>query len=285
MSANEMAPVIIKKVKKVSGGGHHGGAWKVAYADFVTAMMAFFLLMWLLNATTEKQRKGIADYFNPTIPINRISGGGDGAFGGSDIFTEETLSQTGNGATQRNPAEKNMANGDSGTSDSENEAAGSGVGEEQEALRGLEEMLMGKAGESMVSDDIARHIVTRVTDEGLIVEIFDLPNDPLFASGTDEPSEIMMELTGMIAQVFGLLTNTIAVNGFTQSQPVVMADNPVWDLSSDRADRVRRMLEEAGLPTRRIQRISGFADRMPVAENPMAARNNRIEMILLRDGV
>ena len=72
------APVIIKRKKIVQGGGHHGGAWKVAYADFVTAMMAFFMLMWLLNATTEKQRKGIADYFNPTIPINRISGGGEG---------------------------------------------------------------------------------------------------------------------------------------------------------------------------------------------------------------
>ena len=71
------APVIIKRKKVFQGGGHHGGAWKVAYADFVTAMMAFFLLMWLLNATTEKQRKGISDYFNPTIPVNRISGGGD----------------------------------------------------------------------------------------------------------------------------------------------------------------------------------------------------------------
>ena len=74
-ASNSVAPVIIKRKKVVSGDGHHGGAWKVAYADFVTAMMAFFMLMWLLNATTEQQRKGIADYFNPTIPVNRISGG------------------------------------------------------------------------------------------------------------------------------------------------------------------------------------------------------------------
>ena len=79
MAAGSNAPVIIKRKKIIKGGGHHGGAWKVAYADFVTAMMAFFMLMWLLNATTEKQRKGLADYFNPTIPINRISGGGEGA--------------------------------------------------------------------------------------------------------------------------------------------------------------------------------------------------------------
>lgn len=81
------APVIIKRKKVIGGGGHHGGAWKVAYADFVTAMMAFFMLMWLLNATTEKQRKGLADYFSPTISISRISGGGRrGAFGAFGVF-------------------------------------------------------------------------------------------------------------------------------------------------------------------------------------------------------
>ena len=80
---NAVAPVIIKKKKTIIGGGHHGGAWKVAYADFVTAMMAFFMLMWLLGATTEKQRKGIADYFNPTVTVNRTSGGGAGVRGSS----------------------------------------------------------------------------------------------------------------------------------------------------------------------------------------------------------
>lgn len=99
-ASNGLAPIIIiKKKKKVSGDGHHGGAWKVAYADFVTAMMAFFLLMWLLNATTEEQRKGIADYFNPTIPISRISGGGSDGLNGSSIFTEQTYAKMGTGAT------------------------------------------------------------------------------------------------------------------------------------------------------------------------------------------
>ena len=95
--SDQPAPIIIKR-KKVIAAGHHGGAWKVAYADFVTAMMAFFLLMWLLGATTEKQRKGIADYFNPTIPVNKVSGGGDGAFGGDSIFSENSLAQNGTGA-------------------------------------------------------------------------------------------------------------------------------------------------------------------------------------------
>ncbi|MBF9025355.1 hypothetical protein HKCCD6035_07330 [Rhodobacterales bacterium HKCCD6035] len=86
-------PIIIKRKKVVGGDGHHGGAWKVAYADFVTAMMAFFMLMWLLNATTEQQRKGIADYFSPNVPIARISGGGESAFGGESPFSELSVAQ------------------------------------------------------------------------------------------------------------------------------------------------------------------------------------------------
>ncbi|MEQ3745071.1 MAG: flagellar motor protein MotB, partial [Henriciella sp.] len=100
------APIIIRRKKVIIADEHHGGAWKVAYADFVTAMMAFFLLMWLLNATTEDQRKGLADYFNPSIPISRISGGGADGLNGSSIFTEDTLAQSGTGAksTSRDPS-------------------------------------------------------------------------------------------------------------------------------------------------------------------------------------
>ena len=87
----EKQEIIIVKRGGGGGDGHHGGAWKIAFADFMTAMMAFFMLMWLLNATTEQQRKGIADYFSPTIPINRVSGGGDGAFGGDNISSEARL--------------------------------------------------------------------------------------------------------------------------------------------------------------------------------------------------
>ncbi len=280
MSANDIAPIIIKRKKVAGGDGHHGGAWKVAYADFVTAMMAFFLLMWLLNATTEKQRKGIADYFSPTIPVNRISGGGDGSFGGEDIFSESTLARSGNGATQRNPSEKHMASGDSGVSDAEKETTPEA--EDKQALESIEEKLSAKSGESLVSPEMARHILTRVTDEGLIVELYDLPGEPLFAPGTDVPSPIMTALTGVIAEVFALVRNDVAINGFTRARPIVLADNPVWDLSHDRADRIRLALARNGLPEEQVQRVSGFADRKPVASNPMAPRNNRIELILLR---
>jgi chemotaxis protein MotB len=99
MGETNLAPVIIKRKKAGGGDGHHGGAWKVAYADFVTAMMAFFLLMWLLNATTEKQRKGLADYFSPTISLSRTSSGGEDNFNGNTVFAEDVLPHNGTGAT------------------------------------------------------------------------------------------------------------------------------------------------------------------------------------------
>ena len=283
MSANDVAPIIIKR-KKVSGGdGHHGGAWKVAYADFVTAMMAFFMLMWLLNATTEVQRKGIADYFSPTIPINRISGGGDGMFGGTNIFSEEKLVRTGQGASNENSTHKNQSSGDTGVDDSGGEESAEAI--EQKALESLQEMLNAASGESSASELALRHIVTKVTDEGLIVEIFDLPDVPLFVEDTVQPTQIMIDITNMIASVFGLVTNEVAVAGFTKSVPVVQADNPVWTLSSNRADQVRQLIQSAGLPSSRMQRVTGYADRLPVVQNPFAVRNNRIELILLRDPV
>ena len=92
-AAANTRPIIIKRKKVVGGDGHHGGAWKVAYADFVTAMMAFFMLMWLLNATSEQQRAGLADYFTPTITINRSSGGGEGLLNGDSALSQDILAQ------------------------------------------------------------------------------------------------------------------------------------------------------------------------------------------------
>lgn len=272
------APVIIKRKKIIAGGGHHGGAWKVAYADFVTAMMAFFMLMWLLNATTEKQRKGIADYFNPTIPVNRISGGGEGAFGGESVFSEDQIAQNGTGASALRPTEARQARGTQGT-DSDRESQG----ETFEAItRTIEKALLGTGGESMVSNALARHIVTRVTDEGLIVEFFDLDDAPLFAPETDDPMPVMHDIAAMLVQVMQLVPNGIALNGHSRAYPEMLRKNPVWDLSTARAHAVRALLRDAGLPETRIQRVTGFADRKLAAPNPMAARNNRLELIVLR---
>lgn len=277
MSAKGNAPIIIKKKKVVGGDGHHGGAWKVAYADFVTAMMAFFLLMWLLNATTEVQRKGIADYFNPTIPVNRISGGGDGAFGGDSVFTEETLAHNGTGAsTSQSVTSETPPSADQSEQEAAEAAQAKGFAEVQELLTAF-------SGESMAADDAMRHIVTRVTDEGLIIEIYDLKSEPLFAPRKTEPEVVTTLLLKMMGRVLSVVKNDVAVTGYVRSEPLVVVDNPVWDLSTQRADKVRKMLEENGVPSNRIQRVTGYADRKPAVRNPMAARNNRVEIVLLRD--
>jgi chemotaxis protein MotB len=275
------APVIIKRKKVVSGGGHHGGAWKVAYADFVTAMMAFFMLMWLLNATTEKQRKGIADYFSPTIPLSRVSGGGDGSFGGDSVFSEDQIAQNGTGGSSVRPTKERQAMGQTGA-DPRDETAGKA---EAEALSKIDQTLTARGGESMVSDQAARHIVTRLTDDGLIVEVFDLEEEPLFNPRTDEPEKILVEIAEVIAKTFALVGNGVAVDGHIRAQPEVLRVNPAWDLSTARAMRLRRMLEADGLASERMQRVTGHADRQPVVRNPMALRNNRLEIVLLRSDI
>ena len=274
---SNVPPVIIKRKKNVVEGGHHGGAWKVAYADFVTAMMAFFLLMWLLGATTEQQRKGIADYFSPTLPLNRVSGGGDGAFGGDSVFTEDTLAQNGIGASDKYATDSQQARGAAGLL-----PAGADTPEpEDAAFAKLENMLTGRGGESFVSDDIRQHIVTRVTDEGLVIELFDLEGRPLYVE-TARPTRLLEDLTRMVANVAGLVENDIAVTAHARAAPVTLASNPVWEVTIDRANQLRRMLEADGVDSPRMRRTTGHADRTPAVADPMAVRNNRVEIILLR---
>jgi chemotaxis protein MotB len=273
---NNAAPIIIKRKKVIQGGGHHGGAWKVAYADFVTAMMAFFMLMWLLNATTEKQRKGIADYFNPTIPVNRVSGGGDGAFGGDSVFSEETLAKNGMGGSSTTESQTAST-----AATPQQSAANAGEGVDQ-ALEDLTKVLAAKGGESMTMERLMRHVVTRVTDEGLVIEIFDLDDVPLFDGDTDAPTETLRGISDLMAEVLQITTNKISVDGFTKSYPITLIDNPVWSLSSDRAQAMRVLLATSGMNTDRFSRVIGHADRNPVTENETSSRNNRIEIILLR---
>ena len=268
------APVIIKRKKVIIGGGHHGGAWKVAYADFVTAMMAFFMLMWLLGATTEKQRKGIADYFNPTIPINRVSGGGNGAFGGDSIFTDESLAHNGTGMSASNPSGQKKSGGIAGTTE--------GQGAEDTQLKKLQSALEGKGGESMTMQALLKHVVTKVTDEGLVIEIFDLDDAPLFEPDSTEPTQTLKGIADLVSEVIGVTENRIAVDGYVRSYPVMMINNPTWVLSASRSQTVRGLLESAGTDGARIARVSGHADRKPVTADPAAVRNNRIEVVLLR---
>ena len=279
MGSGSNAPVIIKRKKVVGGDGHHGGAWKVAYADFVTAMMAFFLLMWLLNATTEQQRKGIADYFAPTVAVNRISGGGDDMFGGDSVFADESLARNGTGAILTAAGNAGLDIGDSELSDTE--AADRAV--ETRALEEIEAVLLGQGGESFLSDTALQHVVTRLTDEGLIIEIFAVEGAPIFNGDTDQPRPVLRDIAGVMARSFSIVENPVVVEAHIRARPLVVANHPVWDLSTGRAEAMRRMLVNAGLQSERVERLTGHGDREPAVENTLSVRNDRIEIILLRD--
>jgi chemotaxis protein MotB len=262
--SNDAAPVIIKRKKIVAGGGHHGGAWKVAYADFVTAMMAFFLMMWLLGATTESQRRGLADYFAPTVPVYRVSGGGDGAFGGNDIASRETVvhSSDENAVTLAQDSDAAQA--------------------EAESLAEAQQALLGRGAESALMTEALRHIVTRLSDEGLVIEIFDLPDQPLFVPGTSDPMPVLALLAEVLTQASGMVVNALAIEGHSRAFPVVHANEPAWTLSQSRAATLRGLMTDSGLEPTRVQRLTAHADRRPTDANPMSSRNNRLEVILLR---
>jgi chemotaxis protein MotB len=272
------APVIIKRKKVIKGGGHHGGAWKVAYADFVTAMMAFFMLMWLLNATTEQQRKGISDYFSPTIPIVRVSGGGDGAFSGESIFSEMTLPKNGTGATTPDQPADGQEGAGAGNGSDGPDAEG-----QNELFKVVDSTLMGRGGESMVMDELKRHVITKVTDEGMVIELFDDDEMALFTPGTDEASPLLDKLLYVIADAAKIVESDIAVAGYVRSNPIVAIKNPVWDLSSQRATQGRLLLEKYLGNPERVKKVTGYADRKPAVTNSMDIRNNRLQVILLRE--
>lgn len=255
MSAGQT--IIIKRPKIVQGGGHHGGAWKVAYADFVTAMMAFFLLMWLLNATSEEQRKGLADYFSPSIPIAAVSGGGAGALDGEEVTRAPAL-------TMANPTDTTNDN-----------LAGM---PDDAMVAAMQAALVGE--ETELSD----HISVRMSPEGLVIELTDRDSRPLFASGRADPSPILLKLTAAVAQALEEVSNSIKIVGHTDSSRYAngLQGYSNWELSSDRANAARRMIKEAGLPETRITEVSGRAATMPFVEDPLDARNRRISITLLR---
>lgn len=267
-------PIIIKRKKVVKGDGHHGGAWKVAYADFVTAMMAFFLLMWLLNATTEEQRKGLADYFNPTIPISRISGGGSDGLNGSSIFTEETLARMGTGASHERSVESPATAKDKAEA---HENAAADQKQIEENLKSLKESLGNE------SRALSEHMLIKMSPEGLVVELVDSESTPLFKVGSSEPSDVLIQLLDHVAGSFTRFGNDIKIVGHTDSRRYrndALYDN--WNLSADRANAARRLLLREGVNPARIREVSGKADTDPlILEDPSAAQNRRISITLL----
>ncbi|WP_229731457.1 flagellar motor protein MotB [Aquisalinus flavus] len=283
MLSNQVQP-IIKRKKKVIAAAHHGGAWKVAYADFVTAMMAFFLLMWLLNATTEDQRKGIADYFNPSIPISRISGGGADALNGSSVFSDKEMAKDGvgsmdikyfDGNSKVDVADLGLAYSATDT----DEAVKTEIdGMTANSVESLKQKLAGEAAQ------ISDHIMMKMTAEGLVIELVESDGAPLFASGNAMASPLLEDLLVLVAGSFGKIGNDIKLVGHTDAKPYRSGTGySNWELSTDRANVSRRLLIDAGFPAEQITEVSGKAATDPlIAEDIYAAQNRRISITILQ---
>ena len=281
---DELRPIIIKRVKK-SAAGHHGGAWKVAYADFVTAMMAFFLLLWLLSMTTEVQRDGIADYFTSNPAVTRSESGSGGVLGGTTIELEGAMTSKIKPLVER-PATENPA-----MTSTQN------VSEKrfEEELKKREERNFKKAKKALEKaiaaspelSDMKNALKIDMTNEGLRIQIADDKSKPLFTSG----SAVMLPHTKIILKkVSGIiqkLPNELSVRGHTDSVPYGSNANYTnWELSADRANAARRMLIKGGMPAPRINNVVGKADTDHlIAKNPRDGRNRRISIILLHETI
>ncbi|GGE50611.1 membrane protein [Primorskyibacter flagellatus] len=314
------APIVIKKVEEVSGGGHHGGGWKVAYADFMTAMMAFFLLLWILAASDEEALRGLADYFTPSL--SQSGGRGQGMLDGTVIASngDQGGSNSPEGDT-RLPTfgmENPLAVFDSRLRDTETEAIveyeqqpdGTMVEKQQEQKESEAERIAAEQAnieqyqaevkeraENMtrLEDEIRQHIQERTdlsdlgenlrfdrTSDGLLVQIMDKEGRSMFTRGSARVDTRTRDLLRIIGEAIMDMENDIVITGHTDAVP--FANNlgySNWELSADRANATRRVLIDTGVAPARIKRISGLASTEPLnPADPEAAENRRISVLL-----
>jgi chemotaxis protein MotB len=273
----EPRPIIIKKIIEDGHGGHHGGAWKVAYADFVTAMMAFFLLMWILGATDEKQRKGIADYFTPTmVQFKEKSAGANGIFGGESIVDKDNYPHR---AAQTGSKSITIPKDASGGQKDGGEALKS---RDRAAFQKLKAMLDAKMAADPKLAQMARNVRMVETREGLRIDLVDQADFAMFMSGTDLLSPQARALMKNVAEVTNFADNSVIVRGHTDAMPYSKGRTVNnWTLSAARAESTRRALADFGVANSRFARIEGVADREPyVTGDPYDPRNRRMSITL-----
>jgi len=281
---DELQPIIVKKVKKAAH-GHHGGAWKVAYADFVTAMMAFFLLLWLISSTTEIEKEGIAEYFSSAPLISESQSGSTGLLAGTTVSKDGALTQKVNPLIER-PATQTPALRQQGKiTDSEFEAERKK--REQAEFQKAQDSLKKAIESNPELKELSSALKVDTTPEGLRIQIIDQKGRPLFASGSANLMPHTKKLLRTVAEVIAKLPNEISVRGHTDSVPYGPgASYTNWELSADRANASRRMLKTAGLPASRLNNVVGKADTDHLfPDNPRDGRNRRISVILLHEGL
>ena len=274
--AKKLQPIIIKRVKK---GGHaaHGGAWKIAYADFVTAMMAFFLLMWLLGSTTEGDKKGIADYFASPLKVAMFGGSGSGDAshiikgGGQDLTRQTGQVKAGDVESPRKTINLKA------------------LKEEQRRAERVRLQQLKDKVEKIIADNpriaaLGGQIRLDMTREGLRIQIVDENNRPMFDSGSAVVKPYMRELLQELGNVLSEVPNRLTLEGHTDAQPFSAGERGYsnWELSADRANASRRELVAGGLPDARVLRVQGLASsKLLDTKDPNAQVNRRISIIVM----
>ncbi len=267
-------PIIIKKPVVQAHAAHHGGAWKVAYADFVTAMMAFFLLMWLLGSTTEKQRKALADYFSPTVVQKRQqSAGSDGLLGGDSIIAKDNYA---NRSTQAGTRTITIPKDSSGGA-----REGTSKETDRERFERLQQALRSRLAREKSLSRFAKSLRFTETADGLRIDLVDDANFSMFLVGTSILTPEARRLLPLVAEELAEVPNDIRIRGHTDASPYSAGARNNWTLSGGRADATRQQLMVSGLPSGRFLRIEGVADREPYnPANPYDAVNRRISITL-----
>jgi chemotaxis protein MotB len=279
------APIVIKKVNKVSGGGHHGGGWKVAYADFVTAMMAFFLLMWLINTTSPEQKRGIADYFAPASVSQTTSGSGG-------VLSGTALSDPGAKSTNAQPDKQSppsdQAKGDKGAQANPAAAADEAMKQAQAKQESQDFQSAAESLRQAMQDmpelaELSKQVMVDQTPEGLRIQLVDQEGRSMFDESSIQPNDRARLLLRAVAKVVNQLHNRISISGHT-SVTVGEHSGDDWGLSAARANASRVILQQAGVDPDRIAQVAGKANADPLyPDDPTLPGNRRIAIVLLRE--
>ena len=295
--------IVIKKIKKGGHGGHHGGAWKVAYADFVTAMMAFFLLMWLINTTTPEQKRGIADYF-AAQNISRTQSGAGGVLAGT-VFGAEGARAGGtvsvvNAQTPPRPQEETRAKTEGelagGADEVQGNSSQSQVKSDEQMERQLPslddhnfeqaEISIRQAMQQMPDlAELSRNVIMDKTPEGLNIQLVDQEGQPMFQAGTSNLLPKARMLMQQVANIVDRLPNRISITGYTDAARFEGPGGITnWELSAARANAARAALATYGLDSDRVFNVAGKAGTDPLyPDNPLASANRRISILLMRE--